>query len=134
MKAIVIASLIGLSIAVAPGAAQTLSASPPSRSAETLRSRHIAERNQLGLLQYCHDRGLVLDAAIVRQRRVLLDLPPVPDDTLGATEEAAGREGMIAFGPSRTSFIVDASAQGISLAYNCEQLAARVTAQAAGLY
>ena len=102
----------------------------PSRaaapSAEVARARHVSERNQLGLLRFCVDQGLV-EADIARLRRRALEALGPQAASLGEAEEAAGRGGQIAFATSRASFADDAKGQGISLRYSCEQVARRVT-------
>ncbi len=132
MKAILLIALAGFCAALAgPVPAQTGGRGAPTLPPpEKVRSLHIAGHNQLGLLQYCRQRGLISDEAVERQRRLLAALPPAPDGELGAAEEVAGRDGLIAFDGNRASFAVDAAAQGISLAYNCQQIALRVAAQA----
>ena len=97
----------------------------PPRSAESARSLRIAERNVLGLLQYCQQAGLVSAEAIEQQRLNLAALSPTKDDATGVAEEAAGRLGVIAFEEGRTTFAGDAAAQGISVAYSCFQMALR---------
>jgi hypothetical protein len=98
----------------------------PSRlpkSAEILRSTAIAERNQLGLLEYCNHAGHISAEAVTRQRNIVAALPPSPS-TAHATED--GQNGLIAFEESRITLAADAAGQGISVAYSCFQLALRV--------
>ena len=69
------------------------------------------------------------DATVVAmQRRLLTLMPPAPG--LGETEEVAGRGGIVAFATPQASFADDAKAKGISVKYDCEQVALRVAAQA----
>ncbi len=124
MRASVAALAAGFSVAVCgPAPAQV------PRSGEAARTIRIAERNHLGLLQYCRERGLVASDAVDRQRGVLGAMPVAEDAELGAVEEALGRDGVIAFGESRTTLAADAAAAGISVAYDCDQMALRVMAQ-----
>ena len=97
-------------------------------SNEGMRSLQMAERNQLGLLRYCQERGLVGAAVVATQERLIALLPSDPG--LGGTEEAAGRSGMIAFATPQASFVDDAKAKGVSVRYSCEQAALRVAEQA----
>lgn len=109
-------------------ASLTLAASPalaqPGPSSETARARHIAERAQLGLVEYCHAQGFAGPDAVARQRQTVAALPPAPG--LGDAEEAAGRSGMIAFFGPQATFADDAKAKGITLKVNCEYLVLRL--------
>lgn len=120
MRASLVVFAAGFSVAVCgPAPAQV------PRSGEAARTIRIVERNHLGLLAYCRERGLVESEAVDRQRRVLGALPVAEDAALGAAEEALGRDGVIAFGESRTTLAADAAAEGISVAYDCFQIALR---------
>src|SRR4029079_4890194 len=97
---------------------------PRGPSAEPPPPRHIAERAQLGLVEYCQAQGLAGPDAVARQRQTVAALPPAPD--LGDAEEAAGRSGMIAFYGPPATFADDAKAKGITLKVNCEYLVFRL--------
>ena len=105
-------------------AASSQTLAQPGPSSETARSRYIAERAQLGLLEYCQAQGLVGLDAVERQRQTVAALPPVPG--LGDAEEAAGRNGIIAFHGPQATFADDAQGKGITLKSNCEYLVLRL--------
>jgi hypothetical protein len=85
---------------------------------------NIAERNQLGLLEYCNHAGHIGTEAVTRQRARVEALPPNPPQSTAIKD---GQNGLIAFEESRITLAQDAAAQGISIAYSCFQLALRVT-------
>ena len=109
---------------LAPG----IAAAQPGTSPAVRESRSIAERNHLGLLEYCHQQGFVGEDAITLQRHVVDSLPP----TNGADVEAEGRKGVIAFEVAQATFAQSAAAQGITIKFSCEQTALRVLRQEAG--
>ena len=100
----------------------------PGRSEAAVQSRSIAERNHLGLLEYCRGQGMIGDEAVILQRRLVTSLPAVP----GQDVEAAGRQGLIVFETSQATFTQSAAAQGITVRFSCEQTALRVLRQEGG--
>lgn len=124
MKATAAFAVAACIASATPSKAQPAARLP--RSAEAIGAAAIAERNQLGLLEYCETAGHITAEAVIRQRKFLAALLPNADHALGATEETSGRNGLIAFEESRISLAADAAAQGITVSYSCFQLATRV--------
>ena len=108
--------------------------SPPSarslpHSEETLKSLHLAERNQLGILQYCQAMGAIPAEIVALQREAVKLLPPAT--VAGADEaEAVGKRGMVAFGTSQSTFEEAAKGEGIPPASRCKHMAMTVQVQA----
>lgn len=124
-------AVAGLILSLSLGAAAQTA--PPARtmprSEETLRSLHLAERNQLGILQYCQAMGVISAEIVALQRDALKQLPPAT--VAGADEaEAVGKRGVVAFGTSQSAFEEAAKGEGIPPASRCKQMAMTVQAQA----
>ena len=99
-----------------------------ARSEETVRSLHIAEHSQLGLVMYCRDKGLVGDAAVAAQQRRVAALPPLPVENLGKSEQAEGQRGIIAFIKPQATFADSVKAAGVTVKSRCEQIALTIGA------
>ena len=109
-------------------AASQAAAQPPWRSDAAMQSRSVAERNHLGLLEFCRREGLIDERAVTLQRQMVANLPAVP----GNDVEAEGRQGLIVFDGRQTTFAQSAQAQGVTLRFSCEQTALRVLRQEGG--
>ena len=99
------------------------------RPDEIVRSRLLAEHNQLGLLEYCQSQETI-GADVVAMQRAAMDLLP-QGDVAGLDEaEAAGRRGIVAFGTSKVPVAQAAMGEGITVASRCKQMALVVEARA----
>ena len=116
--------LLAAALSIGTASAQTLGRSP-----EAIAFRNMAERNHLGLLEYCRGQGFIGEEALVLQRRLVAALPPAP----GPDTQAAGRQGDIAIeGSLGANLAASARAQGTTLRFACEQEALRVLRQEGG--
>ena len=86
---------------------------------ESIRWAGMAQRNQLGLLEYCAAQGHIGPEHAVRQRRAITGADP---------EELvkAGRTGMIAYAEPQATLADSAAASGTTVAYLCALMAYRV--------
>ena len=110
-----------------PPAARTI-----ARSEETIRSLHLAERNQLGILQYCQAMGVISAEIVALQRDAVKQLPAAT--VAGVDEaEAAGKRGIVAFGTSQSTFEEAAKGEGMPAALRCKHMAMTVQVQAGHL-
>ncbi len=99
------------------------------RSDEAVRSLHLAEHNQLGLLEYCHAQGMIGEDIVTMQRAAIASLPRA--DAAGLDEaEAAGRRGVVAFETSEVPIAQAAMAEGITVVSRCKQMALVIEARA----
>lgn len=121
MRPLLLAAFGAILAGAAPAPTQP-SAAPGPRTAETLRSLHLAGRNLLGILQYCQAQGLVGADAVDRQRELLRRAPPADVPGLDAMEEA-GRQGIVAFMDSRVPIADAARAEGILVGTRCQGIA-----------
>lgn len=98
---------------------------------EIVRSRLLAEHNQLGLLEYCQSQGTI-GADVVAMQRAAMDL--LPQAGMAGLEldeaEAAGRRGIVAFGTSKIPVAQAAMGEGVTVASRCKQMALVVEARA----
>ena len=108
--------------AVLIGAMPALAQPGPARTAESLRSLHLAGRNLLGILQYCQAQGFVGPGAVEAQRDLLRRVPPAPVPEAQEAEEA-GQQGIVAFLESRVPIAVAAQAEGILVETRCQVIA-----------
>lgn len=122
---------IGLAVAACVlGASWAATAQPglaDRRTEEIVRSLRLAERNQLGILQYCRASGAVSEEVVALQRAALL-----PGAGFAGLDEAEaeGRQRIVAFADSKVSIAAAASGEGMTVASRCKQIAMTVQAQA----
>ena len=88
---------------------------------DTVAMARAAAANQLGVLEFCQDRGDVGPDAVTAERSVIARLPASTVNT--DADEALGKQGTIA-GPNGAKMTLDsmASTHGTSISAMCKQL------------
>lgn len=94
-----------------------------AQSPDQMKMAYEAARNQLGVLQYCSDKGLADSSAVDTQKKMLTMLPPPADTTGGDAAEKQGRSGKVVALGMEKSLDDAAKAQGSTTDALCHQMA-----------
>ena len=123
------ATLLATAAAHAQTAVPTIPAPSAGGQADMMHMMTLGAHNQLGVLQYCQDKGFIGPETVALQQKMIGMLPPSSTDGVDAAE-ATGKTGVVSFGGSQTSLEDAAKTQNTTVAALCGKLATAL-AQAA---
>jgi hypothetical protein len=94
-----------------------------AQAPDQMKMMYESARNQLGIMEYCADKGAGDVAAIDTQKKLLGMIPPPADTSGGDAAEKTGRSGKVAAMGIEKNFDEAAKAQGSTTEAYCQQLA-----------
>ncbi|WP_131113078.1 pore-forming ESAT-6 family protein [Lichenihabitans psoromatis] len=93
--------------------------------ADQMKVMYQAGRNQLGVLEFCQDKGFS-DAETIAVQQKLLGMIPSTDKSSGDEAEATGRKGMIAAMGIKQDLEAAAKTQGSSVEKLCQAMSTAI--------
>jgi hypothetical protein len=94
-----------------------------AQSPDQMKMVYEAARNQLGVLEYCADKGMADSSAVDTQKKMLTLLPPPADTSGGDAAEKVGRTGKVAALGVEKTLDEAAKAQGSTTDAFCHRIA-----------
>lgn len=114
---------------VGAGLMPVMSAAQPALDTEAIWQ---AASNQLGILQYCEEKGFTGPEAIQAQAQIMTLLPS-GDEAAGTAAIEQGNQGIVAFNDQEITLSDAAASQGSTVEGTCQEIEAAVNDMAADL-
>jgi len=90
-------------------------------------------RNQLGVLEYCQDKGYLDSSAVDTQKKIMTQLPTPSDTSAGDAAEATGRKGTVSSMGQTMDIETVSKQRGTTAEAMCKQMGQMLAAAAAQL-
>ncbi len=100
----------------------SLTAAFAQATPEQMEMAYGAARNQLGVLQYCQEKGYTDGSAIEIQTKMLALIPAPSDTTKGDAAEATGKQGKVSAMGMEQDLAASAKAQNVSEEKLCQTM------------
>ena len=114
---------------VGAGLMPVMSAAQPALDTEATWQ---AASNQLGILQYCEEKGFTGPEAVQAQAQIMTMLP-LGDEAVGTAAIEQGNQGIVAFNDQEITLSDAAASQGSTVEGTCQEIEAAVNDMAADL-
>lgn len=117
-------------------AALALFTGSPARAQSTAEQQAVAyqsARNQLGVLEYCQDKGYIDSSAVDTQKKIMGQIPTPSDTSGGDSAEETGRKGTVSSMGQTIDLENAAKTHGTTAEAMCKQMSQMIASAAANM-